>query len=265
MRVLVINIASATERMAFMQAQMEALGLSWERVEGVTPDTLSPPAEDPIWHRWQRPLRTTEMALCASHAAAWRRVCDLGQPCLVLEDDAVLASETPEFLSDAGAITGVDHISLETRARKKLVSRRLHGALPMRRLFQDRTGSAASVIYPSGAGKLLAHVARAGGPSDAVISSTYSIISYQADPALSVQLDLCPHYGLPQPLATASLIDAETKPISEMPASQATAFRMRRVAAQLRMGWRQLVRAPIATRRHVDPSPTIGGTFASRG
>jgi glycosyl transferase family 25 len=74
MRVLIINVAHATERMAFMQAQMQALGLQWERVEGVTPLTLSPPAEDPVWHRWQRPLRTTEMALCASHAAAWRRI-----------------------------------------------------------------------------------------------------------------------------------------------------------------------------------------------
>jgi glycosyl transferase family 25 len=250
--------------MAFMQAQMEALGLSWERVEGVTPLTLYPPAEDPVWHRWQRPLRTTEMALCASHAAAWRRVLDLGRPCLVLEDDAVLASETPEFLTGAEAVAGIDHISLETRARKKLVARRSHGTLPMRRLYQDRTGSAASVIYPSGARKLLAHVARAGGPSDAVISSTYTLISCQADPALAVQLDLCPHYGLPQPLATASLIDAETKPLPEMPAAQARAFRMRRIAAQLRMGWRQLVHAPVATRRHIAPSATIGSALSTR-
>jgi glycosyl transferase family 25 len=132
MRVLIINVAHATERMAFMQAQMQALGLQWERVEGVTPLTLYPPAEDPVWHRWQRPLRTTEMALCASHAAAWRRVLELGQPCLVLEDDAVLASETPEFLTGAEAVAGIDHISLETRARKKLVARRPHGTLPMR-------------------------------------------------------------------------------------------------------------------------------------
>jgi GR25 family glycosyltransferase involved in LPS biosynthesis len=107
-----------------------------------------PPAEDPVWHRWQRPLRTTEMALCASHAAAWRRMLELGRPCLVLEDDAVLASETPGFLTGAEAVAGVDHISLETRARKKLVARRSHGTLPMRRLYQDRTGSAASIIYP---------------------------------------------------------------------------------------------------------------------
>jgi glycosyl transferase family 25 len=264
MRVLIINVAHATERMAFMQAQMQALGLQWERVEGVTPLTLSPPAEDPVWHRWQRPLRTTEMALCASHAAAWRRIVELGQPCLVLEDDAVLASETPGFLTGAEAVAGVDHISLETRARKKLVARRPHGTLPMRGLYQDRTGSAAAIIYPSGARKLLAHVARAGGPSDAVISSTYSLVSHQADPALAVQLDLCPHYGLPQPLATASLIDAERKPLPALPAGQAAAFRMRRISAQLRMGWRQLVHAPVATRRHIAPSATIGSALPTR-
>jgi len=258
MQVLIINVPHATERMAFMAAQMDALGLPWERMEGITPDTLSPPENDPVWHRWQRPLRATEMALCASHVAAWRRILELGQPCLVLEDDAVLAAGTPEFLAGARALSGVDHISLETRARKKVMARRQHTSLPMRRLYQDRTGSAASVIYPSGARKLLDRVRLVGGPSDAVISSTYALASYQADPALAVQLDLCPYYDLPQPLATASLVDAETKPAPDLPAGRWAAYRWRRIAGQVRMGWRQLVHSPVAVRRYVDPDQTIG-------
>jgi hypothetical protein len=73
MRALVLNLAQATERLAFMAGQLDALGLEWERIEAVTPDTLDPPADDPVWHRWERPLRSTEMAACASHMAAWRR------------------------------------------------------------------------------------------------------------------------------------------------------------------------------------------------
>ncbi|WP_416916241.1 MAG: glycosyltransferase family 25 protein [Roseicyclus sp.] len=191
MRALIINMASATERMGFMEAQMAALGLPWERIEAVTPETLVPPEQDPVWHRWQRPMRVTEMALCASHRVAWERVVALGAPCLVLEDDAVLAASLPGFLEAVVGLAGVEHISLEARGRKKLMGRRLHDRAPIRRLYQDRTGSAAYVVWPAGAAKLLAHARRAGAPSDALISSTYGMASWQADPALSVQLDHC--------------------------------------------------------------------------
>ncbi len=47
MRALIINMRSAAERMGFMAAQMDSLGLVWERIEAVTPATLDPPANDP--------------------------------------------------------------------------------------------------------------------------------------------------------------------------------------------------------------------------
>lgn len=249
MRALVINLAAASDRMAFQAAQAERLGLPLERIEAVTPATLVPPAEDPVWNRWQRPLRVTEMALTASHVVAWRRVLALGEPCLILEDDALLAAGTPAFLARLAGRTDVDHVSLETRSRKKLVARKADADLPMRRLYQDRTGSAAYVVFPSGARALLAAAERAGAPSDALISSTYRMRSWQADPALAIQLDQCAAYGLVPPMATASSIDAVRKP----PAAAAARpiFRVRRLAAQLRMGWRQLSRLGRAERRHV--------------
>lgn len=256
MRALIINLARSTGRMAFMESQMARLGLPWERIEAVTPETLSPPAGDPVWHRWQRPLRVTEMALCASHMAAWRRVLALGAPCLVLEDDAVLAAATPGFLRQVEGLAGVDHVSLETRSRKKLVSRHLHPAAPIRRLWQDRTGSAAYVVFPRGARLLLAHAERAGAPSDALISSTYAMRSFQADPALAVQLDQCAAYDLPQPIPTASTIDAVSKPgfPPGTPAPKRLAFRARRIGAQVRMGLRHVLRPGIAERRHILPA-----------
>lgn len=252
MRALIINMGSATERMGFMTAQMAVLGLPWERIEAVTPDTLQPPASDPVWRRWQRPMRVTEMALCASHMAAWARVEALGEPCLVLEDDAVLAAGLLEFLAAVRGLSGVEHISLETRSRKKLIGRKAHPQAPIRRLYQDRTGSAAYVAWPEGARKLLAHARRAGAPSDALISSTYGMASWQADPALAVQLDQCAAYGVPQAIPTVSLIDAVKKPaLAAESAGQRRAYRLRRIAAQLRMGWRQIRFAAVAERRAV--------------
>ena len=265
MRALIINIASATERMGFMAAQMDALGLDWERIEAVTPATLEPPAEDPVWHRWQRPLRVTEMALCASHRVAWARVVALGEPCVVLEDDAVLSSGLPAFLEAVGSLSGVEHISLETRSRKKLVGRKLHAKAPMRRLYQDRTGSAAYVVWPEGARRLIAHADRAGAPSDALISSTYDMASWQADPALAVQLDQCAAYAVPQAIPTVSLIDAVKKPPLEAESAVARrAYRARRIAAQLRMGWRPLRFAGVAERVHIRPAAEWAQVTSSR-
>lgn len=266
MQALIVNMGSATARMGFMAAQMEALGLAWERIEAVTPETLTPPASDPVWHRWQRPLRATEMALCASHMVAWARVVALGAPCVVLEDDAVLAADLPGFLAAVGGLKGVEHISLETRSRRKLLGRKAHAQAPIRRLYQDRTGSAAYVVWPSGAAKLIEHARRAGAPSDALISSTYDMASWQADPALAVQLDQCASYGVPQAIPTVSLIDAVGKPSLEAEsARQRRAYRARRIAAQLRMGWRQLRFAGVAERREVGVAGKWAEITSSRG
>jgi len=255
MTALILNMASATERMRFMGAQMAHHGLPFERIEAITPATLSPPPEDPVWNRWQRPLRVTEMAGCASHKVAWRRIRALGRPCLVLEDDAVLASDLAAFLAQVAGMQGVDHISLETRARKKLVSRHAHREAPMRRLYQDRTGAAAMVIWPSGAEKLLRHAERCGALADALISSTYDLRSFQADPALSVQLDMAERYGVPRAIATSSQIDAEAKPpVAQVQPALRRAFLRRRLAAQLQMAARHLRFMPVAQRRYVEPA-----------
>ncbi len=187
--------------------------------------------------------------------AAWAQVAALGEPCVVLEDDAVLSSDLPAFFDAVQGLAGVEHISLETRSRKKLLGRKVHARAPIRRLYQDRTGPAAYVVWPCGAAKLMAHARRAGAPSDALISSTYGLASWQADPALAVQLDQCAAYGVPQTIPTVSLIDAVGKPPLEAEtAAQRRAYRARRIAAQLRMGWRQLRYAGLAKRVHVAPT-----------
>jgi glycosyl transferase family 25 len=249
MRALIINMATATDRMAFMAGQMAHFGFAWERVEAVTPASLEPPADDPVWHCWERPLRVTEMALCASHMAALHRVIALDAPCLVLEDDAVLATGLLGFLTQVHGLHGIDHISLEVRGRRKSVGP-LRADVAMRRLWQDRTGSAAYIVWPSGARRMLAHGRAAGAPSDALISSTPGMLSWQADPALAVQLDIAPRYGVPQALATTSLIDAVAKPLVTGPYSRAEirAFRRRRILSQLRLGLRMLRGRRVAVR-----------------
>ena len=256
MRVLIINLATATTRMAFQAVQMAALGLDWERLEAATPETLPAPPDDPHWRRWERPMRAVEIAVFVSHCMAWERVRAADTPHLIIEDDALLAAEVPMFLQDIEGEAGLDHVTLEVRSRKKLAGRRCRN-LPMRRLYQDRTGAAAYVLWPSGAGKLLSRAAARPGLADAVICAAYEMNSWQADPALAVQLDQCAVYGVAQPISTQSSIGSEPSPPGR------GVHRVRRIAAQLRMGFRHLSKIAVADRRRISLSPNWPALYLS--
>ncbi len=236
MKAIVINLASETERMAFQRDQLAGLGLSFERLEAVTPDQLSPPSNDPYWSGWERPLRTTEMAAFASHRAAWKRVAASDAPHLIMEDDAVLMPGTPAMLDRIGDAPDVEFVTLETRGRRKRIARVPHPTLQIRRLWQDRTGAAAYVIWPSAAWKLQRRVNAAPGLADAVLCAAYELNAWQAVPALACQLDRCEAEGFPPPLTTESAIGREEKPRAAASPSQ----KIRRLASQVRMGLRAL-------------------------
>lgn len=257
MRVLIINLATATTRMAFQAAQMAALDLAWERVEATTPETLPAPPDDPHWRRWERPMKATEIAALASHTMTWERVRAADAPHLIIEDDALLASDTPVFLRKIADEPGLDHVTLEVRSRKKLVGRR-HPNLPIRRLYQDRTGAAAYVLWPSGAGKLLSHASARPGLADAVIATTYEMDSWQADPALAVQIDQCTAYGMARPISTDSSIGPD------LPPPRRGIHLARRVTAQFRLGLRQLSKIAVAERQRIALSADWPALFPSR-
>jgi glycosyl transferase family 25 len=250
MKALVINLASEGERMAFMAGQLDTMGIAFERVEAVTPQTLTPPATDPYWSLWERPMRTTEMAALASHRAAWARVAEGTEPTLILEDDALFQPGTAAFLDQIVGLREAELVSLETRGRRKLIARNPHPKAPMHRLWQDRTGAAAYVLRPSGAKKLLARVADAPCLADGVLCAAYDVTTWQAVPALVCQLDRCEAEGIAPPIATESAIGREAKPVVPSTLAQ----KLRRIRAQLRLGVRQIRRAPGAVKTDVPLS-----------
>jgi glycosyl transferase, family 25 len=257
MLVLVLNLAFETGRMAFQTNQMKTLGLEMERLDAITPANLSPPPDDPYWLNWERPLRDTEKAALQSHLAAWKRIAKGNVPCLVLEDDALLSSGLPAFLQKLEELPGIEHVTLETRNRKKLLARDPLPSFPaIRRIYQDRSGAAAYVLWPLGAQKLIRLSHRSAGLADAMICAAYEMVSFQAEPALAIQLDQCQRYGLKAPLETASSIDYIQRPGSEhISLAQECRFRYHRILGQARMALRQLVYAARASRRKIEIDP----------
>ena len=243
---LVINLARSGDRLAFQQAQLSALGIPMQRLAAISTDQMDAVQYESLANSWERKLRPAEVACFLSHQAAWQHVADTSQPWLILEDDALLSRQVPDLLAALSVNPQqADLITLETRNRKKLIGR---GAYPvgvhfsLRRLYQDRTGAAAYVLYPEGAHKLLQKARRHGpGLADAFISSSYELSAWQVVPAGAIQLDQCEAYGLPFDNPFASTI---TPAGSKRPAAcslfKLMGFKARRLSTQLKMGLRQL-------------------------
>ena len=206
MRVYVINQAAQSERWLFQVDQLTRLGMLFERVEAVTTEELSPPTDDVYWHGWERMMSNPEKSAFCSHRRVWKKVAESGKPSLILEDDALLSKALPEFLRHLEGEKDFDHISLETRGRKKLLGKVLKSG--RRRLLQDRTGAAAYVLSSSGAVKLLQRSSKHAALADATLCAAYELISYQAFPALAFQFDQCRHYAIQSPVRTVSGIRA---------------------------------------------------------
>lgn len=231
MHALVINLPQETERLAFQREQAARFGLTLEVVAAVIVQQITPPPDDPAWNRWQRPLRDVEKATLLSHSAAWHRVIDLGEPTLVLEDDAWLMPDAVRIAASAAGLSGIDHLSLETRGRKKLLGD-LHPQLgALRRLWLDRTGAAAYLLWPDGARKLLARARAVPALADAVLAEARGLRRWQTVPALAIQIDMATRYGLVPPIKVASTISSIARP-----GRGGLKHRLRRVSSQLRMG-----------------------------
>lgn len=254
MKALVINLAAETPRMEFQRRQLQSMHIPYERLEAVTAQSLPFPAEHIYWQGWQRPLREAEMAAYASHRSAWHAVSIGSEPVLILEDDAMLMPGARAFLEQISGLADVDHVTLECRGRRKLMSKRQHPDVNIRRLWQDRPGAAAYVLWPAGAEKLLA---RAPGLADAVISSAYNMRSFQADPALAIQIDQCEMHGIEPPIPVSSaILAARRPPMDGLPVLTQAGYRFRRIMAQCRIGIRFASHYWASDNRKVDLART---------
>ena len=251
---LVINLADQVVRMGFMAAQLKQMGLAFARIEAVKSEDASAAKSKTYWQSWERPLKDAERACLLSHMSAWQRVADAGTPMLILEDDAILSTHIPEVLSAANALNGIDHLTFETRCRRKILARKPTGAVAghgIFRLYQDRSGAAAYLLWPAGATKLLDNASRSAGLADAVICRAYELFSYQLDPAGAVQIDCASNYGITPPIQTHSAISAAPEATGNR---REPGFRMRRIGAQLTMGLRSLCH-PFAKRQEISVVP----------
>ena len=178
MQIFVINLNSAIVRRKLQKDQLTNLGLEYQILDATSISDISEASYKKHYFDWQRPLRKTEVACYFSHRSAWERVIKSREPALILEDDAILSRFLPKLLDNLNTIKNTDLINLENRSRRKFVARShidIACNSKLLRLYQDRTGAAGYILWPSGAIKLIAFEKKSGiGLADA----SYNCLSF---------------------------------------------------------------------------------------
>lgn len=243
---LVINLKRSADRLAFQQAQLADLGIVMERLDATSMEQLESDRYEALANGWERKLRPAEVACFLSHQSAWKHVAKSGHAHLILEDDALLSQHLPGLLTAlASNPVQAELITLETRSRKKLLGQgehRVSAGFSLRKLYQDRTGAAAYILFPAGAAKLLQKSrSTAPGLADAFISSCYALNAWQVVTAAAIQLDQCEAYGLAfdNPFASTITPVGSQRPNVDGMLSKLK-FKVRRWRSQWSMGLRQL-------------------------
>lgn len=253
MRAVFINLDRAGERRLFMERQGERLGLAFERVRAVEAGEIDAALSARLNGRWERPLTPAELGCFLSHHGLWREIAEGSAPVLVLEDDAILSRHLTDALPVLAGFGRAEFLNLESFERRRFVARKalaLRDGVAVRRVFRDKSGSAAYFLWPAGARKLLARAERGAAPVDAFLHGVAGLDAWQAEPALAIQAHLWERRHGGAPISGATSIQA---PRGRLPLTLGNlAFHGRRIATQLRLAGHHLRRLGPATYRRTD-------------
>ena len=253
MQIFVINLPDAVKRRKLQKDQLTKLGLEYTILDATSVEDISEATYKKHYFDWQRPLRKTEVACYYSHRSAWDRVIKSGEPALILEDDAILSIFLPELLGSLNKIKSTDLINLENRSRKKFVSSShldIGCNSKLLRLYQDRTGAAGYILWPSGAKKLIQFENKSGiGLADAHITSCYSLLSYQVEPSPIIQLDQCKEYDV---INIYTSVNSKSTVSSSQNYKGGIYFIVKRLFYQLKLAFRQLFILTKSKRRFIS-------------
>ena len=242
-RAVFINLDRAADRRGFMEDQAARLGLPAERFPAIEAGTISEADARRLGRSWERPLTMAELGCFLSHHALWSRVAAGAEPMLVLEDDVALSPRLAALLPMLGAVRDVEFLNLESFDRRRFVvrgGRPIGEGLGLVRVMRDKSGSAAYVLWPDGARKLLARAERGAAPVDAFLHGFKALSSFQVEPALAMQVHLLERRGLRLPIQVATSIQA---PRARLPLTLGNLpFHARRLATQARLAGEHLMR-----------------------
>lgn len=257
MKALVINLDSATERMAFQTKQLQHLKIDFQRISAYKIDTIEDTVYQEYYNTWQNPMSISEVSCFFSHKVVWDLIVKNNEPMIVLEDDAFLASNISQVINGLQKQTNIDYVNIETRYKRRRLIAKLPkqkiGDYELYRLYQGRSGTGGYILWPSGAKQLLIKMEKEGiGLVDKFINSAYSLVSYQVSPAPLIQIDQCHIHQLKSPIEAASSISKYSNK-----KSPPLKYRYRRIIGQIKIGLNYLCNIHHAEQKSIDISPSF--------
>jgi len=170
MRIFVINLARADQRLRDMERQLSALGLDFERIEATDGRSLTDNDRSLVDQDRRRritpyPLSDNEIGCWLSHRRALGKVAESGDAmAVILEDDAQLA---PEFAACLAALertkSSFDFLFLHRKFKKGEIYLPIYDLLPdlsMGRIGPAHMGAIGYAVSGAGARKFLAYAPR---------------------------------------------------------------------------------------------------------
>jgi glycosyl transferase, family 25 len=166
-KTFVINLESSTDRRAFMQRNLDRLGVEFSFFRGIDArrgEHLTVSRYDLLTaiRQFKRPLSTGEIGCFASHYLLWQQCIIEKEPVAIIEDDVLIADEFPRALSAARLL--IDELNLirlgfTHNADKNNPAGTLQGFEIVRYLSNQVLGTQGYVLSPVAAEKLVAHAA----------------------------------------------------------------------------------------------------------
>jgi glycosyl transferase, family 25 len=198
MKIMVINLDRAPERLERIRTIFDAAGVPFERMRAVDGRQLSE-AEIDRWRQGEPRfylLGPGETACFLSHRQCWEIAARTGEPVVVFEDDIHLGRDAAELLGDPSWIPAdADIVKLDTALRSTMVDREGSPVGAGRRvatLRASHVGAAGYVVSPAAARRLMEQTGSFADPVDQYLFNPVSPMSaalsiHQLIPALCVQ------------------------------------------------------------------------------
>lgn len=250
MKIYIINLEKSTDRLTHQIKQFDRLGLNFERLNAVSIQDITEEFYLSHLKYGQRLIKQGEMACFLSHKKAWELVVLHNEPCVILEDDALLVHDFADLLKaieEMDLSHQVDLINLEVQPRSKIVSHKpirsfLNQEYYLYELFLEKNGTGGYIIFPSGAKKLLAYAKTTLGLADAFIYSCPNLKTTQIEPAVLLQDVICPAYNIPIEQPPKSIILNSQNTLQFQPnLYHKILFRKNRILTQLKLGIKTLI------------------------
>lgn len=208
MKVYVINLDRATERMDRMRQLLDAQQLDWVRLPAVDGRAL-PPEEQAKWSATREDgsliLTPSEIGVLLSHRRFWEMVVETGKAAAVVEDDIHLAPSAGQWLTSSDWLPkDADIVKFETTGRKIALSRtaiKIGNDLRLARLKSAHLGFAGYIVAPHTAQQLLQATRQVEQAVDHIVfdhaSPLFDVLNiYQTVPALCIQDQFLPNSEL---------------------------------------------------------------------